>query len=90
MDKINERVISEALYLTENFCTIREVARVFKVSKSTVHNDLSIRLKKIDKDLYLRIKDIFIYNINVRHIRGGEATKKMYEMKKSINSINAF
>lgn len=75
---IEERVYSEAKCLVENYLTIREVAKKFNVSKSTVHKDLSYRLKDIDDDLYIQVKKIFNYNINVRHIRGGEATRKKF------------
>lgn len=87
MEKINTRVYEEANYLVNNKSTIREVAKVFKVSKSTVHNDLVIRLKETNKGLFLKVKDVLLYNTKMRHIRGGEATKKKYskENKKSIN-----
>ena len=87
MGKINTRVYEEANYLVNNKSTIREVAKVFKVSKSTVHNDLVIRLKETNKGLFLKVKDVLLYNTKMRHIRGGEATKKKYskENKKSIN-----
>jgi len=85
MEKIEERVLNEAKYLLQNFCTIREVAKKFKVCKSTVHNDLSVRLKTLDYTLYSKIQYIFKYNIYVRHIRGGQSTKLKYEKKKSIN-----
>jgi putative DeoR family transcriptional regulator (stage III sporulation protein D) len=87
MEKINTRVYEEANYLVNNKSTIREVAKVFKVSKSTVHNDLVIRLKETNRGLFLKVKDVLLYNTKMRHIRGGEATKKKYskENKKSIN-----
>ena len=50
-------------------------------SKSTVHNDVAMRLKQIDFELYLEIKELLDYNKKVRHIRGGEATKKKYRLK---------
>lgn len=75
---IEERVYSEAKCLVENYLTVREVAKKFKVSKSTVHKDLAYRLKDIDNDLFIQVRKIFNYNINVRHIRGGEATRKKF------------
>lgn len=75
---IEERVYKEAKCLVENYLTVREVAKQFKVSKSTVHKDLAYRLKDIDNDLYFQVRRIFNYNINVRHIRGGEATRKKF------------
>lgn len=76
---ISRRVIDEAKYMLETKKTIREIAKVFKVSKSTVHKDLHDRLVEIDYTLYKSIKDILIYHINIRHIRGGESTKKKYK-----------
>ena len=58
--------------------TLREIAKVFKVSKSTVHKDLKDRLKKLDDDLYLQIQKILKYHTDIRHIKGGESTKKKY------------
>lgn len=75
---IEERVYEEAKCLIKNYLTVREVAKKFKISKSTVHKDLAYRLKDIDNDLYLEVKKIFTYNTNVRHIRGGEATRKKF------------
>ena len=49
-----------------------------KVSKSTVHKDLHERLLKIDKEKYKNVEDILKYHIDIRHIRGGESTRKKY------------
>ena len=59
--------------------TIRELAKIFNVSKSTVHKDLHERLADIDVALYEEINDILRYHIDIRHIRGGESTKKKYK-----------
>ncbi|MCI5835110.1 MAG: sporulation transcriptional regulator SpoIIID [Firmicutes bacterium] len=58
--------------------TVREIATIFKVSKSTVHKDLHERLMKIDKKLYLDVSKILKHHTDIRHIRGGESTKKKY------------
>ncbi|MBP3920266.1 MAG: sporulation transcriptional regulator SpoIIID [Bacilli bacterium] len=58
--------------------TIREIAKIFKVSKSTVHKDLQERLKKIDKLKWKEIDKILEYHTNIRHIRGGLSTKLKY------------
>jgi len=76
---IIRRVVDEANYMLDTKKTIREVAKVFNVSKSTVHKDLHERLLEIDSDLYMKIDDILKYHIDVRHIRGGESTKKKYK-----------
>ena len=76
---IKSRVLDEANYMFETKQTIREIAKVFKVSKSTVHKDLHERLLDIDNNLFIKINDILKYHIDVRHIRGGESTKKKYK-----------
>lgn len=76
---IIRRVVDEANYMLDTKKTIREVAKVFNVSKSTVHKDLHERLMDIDFDLFKRIDDILKYHIDIRHIRGGESTKKKYK-----------
>ena len=79
MNNISKRVIDEAEYMIDTKKTIREIAKVFNVSKSTVHIDLNKRLKNINYDLYKKIKKILIYHLEIRHIRGGESTRKKYE-----------
>ena len=76
---ICERVNDEALYVLKHKCTVREVARVFCVSKSTAHKDLSERLPVIDKQLHSQIERVLTDNWDVRYLRGGEATKKKYK-----------
>ena len=76
--KIVERVIDEAKYIIESGKTVREIATVFKVYKSTVHKDLHERLLDIDDTLYKQVNDILKYHTDIRHIRGGQSTKKKY------------
>lgn len=76
--KISERVKEEANYILKTGYTIREIAKEFSVSKSTVHKDLNERLHKIDLNLYKKVKLILDYHTNIRHIRGGESTRKKY------------
>jgi putative DeoR family transcriptional regulator (stage III sporulation protein D) len=75
---INKRVLEEANYIIQTGKTVREIASLFKVSKSTVHKDLHERLLKIDKEKYKNVEDILKYHIDIRHIRGGESTRKKY------------
>lgn len=75
---IIKRVVSEAEYMIETGKTLREIAKVFGVSKSTVHKDLKDRLKSIDDDLYFEVQKILKYHTDIRHIKGGESTKKKY------------
>ncbi len=79
---ISKRATEEANYMLETKKTIREIARIFNVSKSTVHKDLHERLIEIDYSLYSKISDIVKYHINIRHIRGGESTRKKYKKEK--------
>ena len=78
MNYINERVLKEADYILKTGYTIREVANEFKISKSTVHKDLHERLFYIDKAKYKEVDKLLKYHLNIRHIRGGESTKKKY------------
>ena len=79
MNNITNRVLNEASYMLQTKKTIREIANKYSISKSTVHIDLNKRLKKINYDLYKEIKKILVYHIEVRHIRGGESTRKKYK-----------
>lgn len=72
------RTISEAEYLIENKSTVRKTAEYFNVSKSTLHTDITTRLKQIDYDLFRQVDEILKYNFSVRHIRGGQSTKNKY------------
>ncbi len=82
MNYINARVLNEAQVIIETGYTIREIAKMFRVSKSTVHKDLHERLLKIDKSKYEQVDKILKFHTDVRHIRGGESTKKKYMEKK--------
>ncbi len=66
-------------YIIENRTTVRAAAKKFGISKSTVHKDVSERLKKENPALYAQVKDILEINKQERHIRGGMATKLKYE-----------
>ena len=75
---IEIRAIDEALYIVEKRATVREVAKVFKVGKSTVHKDVTKRLMALDGNLYLLVRDVLDFNLSERHIRGGNATKEKF------------
>lgn len=77
MDLI-DRIIEEAEYIVNTGATVRGAAKVFGVSKSTVHKDVAERLKKVDKTLYKKVKKVLNKNLSERHVRGGEATKRKY------------
>lgn len=80
--KIYDRVVEESKYIVDTNKTIREVADVFEVSKSTVHKDIRDRLWLIDKNLYDEVSSILEYHIDIKHIRGGESTKRKFLAKK--------
>ena len=78
-DYISERVIKEGLYIMETGNTVRAAADYFAISKSTVHKDVTERLKTIDKQLYMDVRQVLDKNLSERHIRGGIATKNKYK-----------
>ena len=80
MTQIEQRVMLEAEYILKNNCTIRECSRYFGISKSTVHFDLSIRLKKLDFDCFLKVNKVFYEHFKNKHIVGGLATKRKYQI----------
>lgn len=65
-------------YIVENNATVRSTAYYFGVSKSTVHKDVTENLRRSDPLLYDKVKKILENNKEVRHLRGGEATRKKY------------
>ena len=77
-DYIEERVLSIADYIIENGVTVREAAKTFGVSKSTVHKDVTERLIRINLPLAKEVRKILDVNKQERHIRGGQATKEKY------------
>lgn len=76
---VEERAIELGEYIIENKATVRKAAQKFGVSKSTVHKDVSQRLKYINLALYKEVKNVLEVNKSQRHIRGGMATKSKYE-----------
>jgi len=78
-DNLEQRACDLALYMIENRATVRQAARQFGVSKSTVHKDIAERLPLFNRRLYLQVKEILDENKAQRHIRGGLATRKKYK-----------
>lgn len=81
---VEERAAMLGTYIIENKATVRNAAKKFGISKSTVHKDVSERLKYVNPKLYKEVKDILELNKAQRHIRGGLATKNKY-MKRHPN-----
>ena len=75
------RVLEETDYLLRTKQTIREVSKEFNISKSTVHKDLHERLKDIDTNKYTEVQKLMQQHIDIRHLRGGESTRKKYSLK---------
>ncbi len=76
---IEERACELAAYIIENNATVRTAAKEFGVSKSTVHKDLTDRLRTLDRGLYQKVKRVLEQNKAERHIRGGMATRRKYK-----------
>ncbi len=78
-DYIEERAISIANYIIENNATVRQTAKKFGISKSTVHKDVTERLAQINPTLAADARKVLDLNKSERHIRGGLATRKKYQ-----------
>ncbi|MBC8536181.1 sporulation transcriptional regulator SpoIIID [Feifania hominis] len=77
-----ERAVTLAHYIIENNATVRQSAKHFGVSKSTVHKDVTERLSQLNHELYTEVKAVLEQNKAERHIRGGQATKEKYLSQK--------
>ena len=80
-DYIEERVIRCAEYIVETGCTVRACSAHFSISKSTVHKDVTERLRYLDEELFERVRKVLNVNLSERHIRGGNATREKYVAK---------
>lgn len=78
-DYIEERVLALAEYIISTNATVRSAAKQFKVSKSTVHKDVTERLMEISPSLAAEVKTVLDVNKAERHIRGGLATREKYQ-----------
>ena len=77
------RCESIAVYMLENSCTVRDAAKAFGISKSTVHKDVTSNLKNVNKALFQDVRNLLETNKAERHFRGGMATKLKYEALKN-------
>lgn len=78
-DYIEERVMSIADYILQQGATVRDAARVYKISKSTVHKDMADRLPRINQHVAAEVKKVLERNKSERHLRGGHATYLKYK-----------
>lgn len=77
-DHIWQRVVDVGNYILRSRATVRDTARVFGVSKSTVHKDVTERLPKVNAQLADQVKQVLEINKAERHLRGGEATRQKF------------
>lgn len=73
-----ERAVALGQYVVETGATVRSAAQKFGISKSTVHKDLTQRLKRQNRVLYEGVKRVLRINKEERHLRGGAATRHKY------------
>ena len=78
---IEQRAVIIAKYILEKQATVRQTAKVFGVSKSTVHKDVSKKLYFIDKDMSNKVSIILKKHTSIKHINGGEGTKRKFLLK---------
>jgi Stage III sporulation protein D. len=83
-----ERCEILADYLIEHKATVRDTAQKYGISKSTVHKDITEKLKSVNKSLYEDAQEVLNFNKSERHIRGGEATKLKYMNRAEIKAVN--
>ncbi len=78
---IEERVVKCAEYIVRTGCTVRACSAHFSISKSTVHKDVSERLRYVNIQLFEEVRKVLNLNLSERHIRGGLATREKYLKK---------
>jgi putative DeoR family transcriptional regulator (stage III sporulation protein D) len=76
---VEQRAVELGEYIIQSKATVRKTAKKFGISKSTVHKDVSERLKKVNPQLYREVKSVLEINKAQRHIRGGMATRRKYK-----------
>ncbi len=77
-DSNQERCVILGHYIVENNATVRSAAKQFGISKSTVHQDITAKLERINRQLHDEVKLVLDRNKQERHLRGGQATKEKY------------
>lgn len=82
-EAIRQRVQAIAAYMVRNRATVRQAAGVFGISKSSVHKDMGERLPLVDPVLGRQVAALLSYNKAVRHLRGGEATRRRYRAEQA-------
>ncbi len=77
-ETIRQRCLTIASWMLEHNATVRQAAKVFGISKSSVHKDMNERLPRLDRNLSRQVTALMDYNKAVRHLRGGAATQRRY------------
>lgn len=80
IENAEHRAVMLGRYIVENNATVRMAAAATGVSKSTVHKEVSRRLREVNYELYLRVREVLDRNKSERHIRGGIATREKYRL----------
>lgn len=83
----DERAVILGEYILESGATVRAAAQKFRISKSTVHKDITTRLRVLDPSLYRRVRRVLDVNKAQRHIRGGMATREKYRRRRAGNTV---
>lgn len=78
MATVEDRSILLAQHMIDTGDTVRKTARLFGISKSTVHKDVTERLSRVNHAMYLQVKKVLEQNKSERHIRGGLATRERF------------
>ena len=81
-DYIEKRAVLLGEYIVQKRTTVRDAAKIFGISKSTVHKDITVRLRQVSPSLYKEIRQLLDLNKQERHIRGGMATRRKYALEK--------
>ena len=87
-DYIEKRAVLLGEYIVQKRTTVRDAAKIFGISKSTVHKDVTVRLEKIDRILHEMVAEVLAEKKSERHIRGGLATKRKYAERNHQNCKN--
>ena len=82
-----DRAVKLGRYIAESKSTVRGAAKKFGVSKSTVHSDVTVRLRKIDPSLFSEVRKVLDVNKEERHIRGGIATREKYRRETVVSGV---
>lgn len=75
---IEERIVTTAIYIIETGATVRDAAKKFQMSKSSIHKDMTERLPQINHALYVGVRGVLNVNLSERATRGGRATRLKY------------